>query len=297
MWKQQKGLHQIITAVSQKSSRNGCETKRAWWRTEELNEELNLKHSNKTPCAFTLNLVQADRCFQMCFPKPSVEAQRHGQQWGSIDAGVDQANGEVDENHSDISLQSEDVQQHHQHKPVGPVGPCYTHLQPAGEVWGKVIFMEAKMNPSRKKAKHLNYAQKHKSWGAEHQQQVLWTDEPKCSIFAFNWRKSAGWRTGEQNCETCWRFLQVLGCKWSWRPDQNKWSSQCWDVKADTYPLCCTIREVCSSDLSDIHPAAQPQTHTRSQKKASSARRTPRPGKDGELPQSFYLQIIVSVWD
>ncbi|MGH0182638.1 UNVERIFIED_CONTAM: hypothetical protein FKN15_010133 [Acipenser sinensis] len=34
------------------------------------------------------------------------------------------------------------------------------------------------------KAKRLNYARKHRNWGAEKWQQVLWTDESKFEIFA-----------------------------------------------------------------------------------------------------------------
>lgn len=58
--------------------------------------------------------------------------------------------------------------------------------------WLKVVFMEdlqPKSHTSDTETNLLNYAQKHRNWGAEIWQQVLWTDVSKYEIFGCRRRK------------------------------------------------------------------------------------------------------------
>ena len=83
------------------------------------------------------------------------------------------------------------------------------------------------------KAKRLNYAWKHRNWGAEKWQQVLWTDESKVEIFGRRSRRqSVRRRAGERYNNECLQAtvkhgggsLQDWGCiscKWSWRFGQD----------------------------------------------------------------------------
>ena len=103
-----------------------------------------------------------------------------------------------------------------------PVGPMYTHLL-SGEVWSEVVFMEELQPKSLRhgnKAKRLNYARKHRNWGAEKWQQVLWTDESKVEIFGCRRRQFVRRRAGERYNNECLQAtvkhgggsLQVWGC-------------------------------------------------------------------------------------
>ncbi|MBN3274473.1 TCB2 transposase, partial [Polyodon spathula] len=70
------------------------------------------------------------------------------------------------------------------------------------------------------KAKRLNYARKHRNWGAEKWQQVLWTDESKFEIFGCSRRQFVRRRAGERYTNECLQAtvkhgggsLQVWGC-------------------------------------------------------------------------------------
>ena len=53
------------------------------------------------------------------------------------------------------------------------------------------------------KAKRLNYARKHRNWGAEKWQQVLWTDESKFEIFGCSRRQFVCQRAGERYNNEC----------------------------------------------------------------------------------------------
>ena len=57
------------------------------------------------------------------------------------------------------------------------MGPWYTHLL-SGEVWSKVAFVKDLQPKSHisdvETTKRLNYARKHRNWGAEKWQQVVW---------------------------------------------------------------------------------------------------------------------------
>uniref|UniRef100_A0A8C4S2L1 Transposase Tc1-like domain-containing protein n=1 Tax=Erpetoichthys calabaricus TaxID=27687 RepID=A0A8C4S2L1_ERPCA len=53
------------------------------------------------------------------------------------------------------------------------------------------------------KAKRLKYARKHRNWGAEKWQQVLWTDESKFEIFGCSRRQFVRRRAGEQYNNEC----------------------------------------------------------------------------------------------
>ena len=70
------------------------------------------------------------------------------------------------------------------------------------------------------KAKQLNYARKHRNWGAEKWQQVLWTDESKVEIFGCRRKQFVRRRAGERYNNECLQAtgkhgggsLQVWGC-------------------------------------------------------------------------------------
>ncbi|KAK6473362.1 extracellular calcium-sensing receptor-like [Huso huso] len=70
------------------------------------------------------------------------------------------------------------------------------------------------------KAKRLNYARKHRNWGAEKWQQVLWTDESKFEIIGCSRRQFVRRRAGEWYTNECLQAtvkhgggsLQVWGC-------------------------------------------------------------------------------------
>lgn len=70
------------------------------------------------------------------------------------------------------------------------------------------------------KAKRLDYARKHRNWGAEKWQQVLWTDESKFEIFGCSRRQFVRRRAGERYNNECLQAtvkhgggsLQVWGC-------------------------------------------------------------------------------------
>ncbi len=70
------------------------------------------------------------------------------------------------------------------------------------------------------KAKQLNYARKHRNWGAEKWQQVLWTDESKFEIFGCSRRQFVHQRAGEWYNNECLQAtvkhgggsFQVWGC-------------------------------------------------------------------------------------
>ena len=70
------------------------------------------------------------------------------------------------------------------------------------------------------KAKRLNYAPKHRSWGADKWQQVLWTDESQVEIFGCRRRQFVRRRAGERYNNECLQAtvkhgggsLQVWGC-------------------------------------------------------------------------------------
>lgn len=104
----------------------------------------------------------------------------------------------------------------------------WTQVHPtlSGKVRSKVVFVE--------EAKRLNYAGKHRKWGAEKWQQVLWTDESEFEIFGFSRRQVARfnneslqatdgdvpryetavmdfpWKLGLHFCKQSWRFGLAL---------------------------------------------------------------------------------------
>jgi hypothetical protein len=53
------------------------------------------------------------------------------------------------------------------------------------------------------KGKRLNYARKHRNWGAEKWQQLLWTVESKCEIFSCSRKHLVCQRAGERYTNQC----------------------------------------------------------------------------------------------
>lgn len=76
-----------------------------------------------------------------------------------------------------------------------------------------------------------------------------------------------------------------------WAFGQNYWPHHCWEVQADSYSSCSTIRE--ASDCSQIHSAAWqwPQTHGQSRKELYSVKRIAKsPTTDGMAPTEPWSQ-------
>jgi hypothetical protein len=98
--------------------------------------------------------------------------------------------------------QSEDVEQCHQlrsgRKQRDPGTPIYCP-EKSGQKWPSWKTCGQKAKPSTWKQGHakLNYAQKHRNWGAEKWQQLLWTDESKFEVFGFSRRQFVNPRAGE----------------------------------------------------------------------------------------------------